>query len=87
MASPTWYLYIVKCADKTLYTGITTDVDRRFAEHCSGGAKAAKYLRGKAPLELVYRQKAGNRSEASQLEYQIKQMSRQEKMALVDGEN
>ena len=58
----TWYLYILRCRDGTLYTGITTDVEKRFEAHCSG--KGAKYTRGRGPLELVYRETCQNHSQA-----------------------
>lgn len=78
-----WTLYIIRCADNTLYTGITTDVDRRFQEHQAGGQKAAKYLRGRGPLALIYRRRIGARSLASRVEHRIKRMSRAGKEALI----
>lgn len=78
-----WSVYIIRCADGSLYTGITTDVERRFEEHQSQGLKSAKYLRGRAPLELVYSQEVGTRSEAAKEEWRIKRLSKQEKEALV----
>lgn len=81
-----WHLYIVKCRNATLYTGITTDVERRFAEHQQGGVKAARYLRGKGPLELVYRTSVGNRAQASALEYRVKALPRAAKQALIAGQ-
>ncbi len=80
-----WHLYIVKCCNGTLYTGITTDVDRRFAEHQKGGVKAARYLRGKGPLELVYQIVAGDRAHASVLEYRVKSLSKIAKQELIAG--
>lgn len=77
----TWKLYILRCADGTLYTGITTDVERRFAEHSSG--KGAKYTRGRAPLELVYSEECGDKSTALKRELEIKSLSREEKMKLI----
>ena len=77
-------LYILRCADGTLYTGIAADVARRLAEHESG-PRGAKFLRGKGPLELVFEEAAGDRAEASRLEYRVKQLSRNEKLALIDG--
>ena len=59
-----WHLYIIRCGDDTLYTGITTDVARRFGEHECGGPKAAKYLRGRGPLRLVAQIKVGDRARA-----------------------
>ena len=76
-----WYLYILRCGDGTLYTGITTDVEKRFAQHCSG--KGAKYTRGKGPLMLVYREECGDHSQALKREWEIKKLSRQEKMRLI----
>lgn len=80
-----WYLYLVRCRNGTLYTGITTDVERRFAEHQEGGPKAARYLRGKGPLELVYTMVAGDRAMASALEYRVKSLKRTDKQSLIAG--
>ena len=77
-------LYILRCADGTLYTGIAADVARRVAEHV-GGPRGAKFLRGKGPLELVFEETAGDRAEASRLEYRVKQLSRAEKLELIAG--
>ncbi|WP_207302050.1 GIY-YIG nuclease family protein [[Erwinia] mediterraneensis] len=80
--SQSWQLYIVRTASGVLYTGITTDVPRRVAQHQSGtGARA---LRGKGPLTLVFHCEAGDRANASRLEYQVKQLSRQQKLLLVE---
>ena len=76
-----WYLYILKCRDNTLYTGITTDVEKRLEAHRAG--KGAKYTRGRAPLELVYRETCGTHSEALKRELQIKALTRAEKDALI----
>ena len=82
----TWSVYIVRCSDDTLYTGVAIDVGRRVEEHQSQGPKAAKYVRGRAPLELVYCREFGNRSEAMKEEWRIKQLSRKDKEALIrDG--
>ena len=77
-----WKLYILRCGDGSLYTGITTDVEKRLAAHRSG--KGAKYTRGRTPVELVYREEHPNRAEASKRDYQIKQLSRAEKLALIE---
>lgn len=84
MAATEFSLYIVRCADGTLYTGIATDVDRRLAEHESG-LRGAKFLRGKGPLEIVFSEVVGNRAAASQLEYRVKQLDRSKKLQLIDG--
>lgn len=81
--SPIWYVYIIRCNDNSLYTGVSIDVKRRFLEHQSQGKKSAKYLRGKAPLTLVFQKQMPNKNEAYQLEYQIKQMSKAEKERLL----
>jgi len=80
----TWFIYMIRTAAGHLYTGITTDVDRRMAEH-AGNGKGAKSLRGKGPLELVFQLPAGDRSEASILEARIKKLARADKEKLVAG--
>ena len=79
----TWYLYILRCGDGTLYTGITTDVDKRFQAHQSG--KGAKYTRGRAPLELVYRESCGDHSAALKREAEIKKLPRERKRTLIEA--
>lgn len=81
-----WYLYMVRTARGALYTGITTDVPRRFAEHQAGAPKGARSLRGKGPLELVFSVDVCDRSAASRLEWHLKQWPRTRKEALVRGE-
>ena len=78
-----WYLYILRCADGSLYTGITTDVEKRLAVHRSG--KGAKYTRGRGPLELVYREECGNHSDALKREWEIKRMPREQKLLLIQN--
>jgi len=78
-----WFLYMVECADGRVYTGITTDVERRFVEHSEGGIKGAKALRGKGPLKLVFQQQMLNRSDASIAESAIKKLSKQQKLLLI----
>ena len=68
-----------------MYTGITTDVKRRFEEHESGDKKGSKYLRGKAPLKLVMKKRVGDRSMALRIEAKVKKLSKIEKELLVDG--
>jgi len=76
-----WYLYILRCGDGTLYTGITTDVQKRLEVHRSG--KGAKYTRGRLPLELVYRESCGSHGDALKREIVVKRFSRQEKLELI----
>ncbi len=78
-----WYLYIVRCLDESLYTGITCNVERRIKEHNSGRGKASRYTRGRRPVCLIYQERYKSRSEASVREYQIKQMSHHEKENLI----
>ena len=79
-----WYVYIVRCTDGTLYTGITTDLDERIASHNSGKG-GAKYTKARRPVELVYFEPAGSRSEAAKREYRIKRMSLTAKWGMVGG--
>lgn len=80
-----WFVYIVRSDDGSLYTGVTTDVERRFSEHASG-SRGARYFNGRAPVEVVYTESGHTRSSACSREAQIKKLSRQQKMALVAGE-
>ena len=79
----TWYLYILRCRDGSLYTGITTDVEKRFEAHCAG--KGAKYTRGRGPLELVYRETCGDHSAALKREIEVKKMPREKKEKMLAG--
>lgn len=76
-----WWVYIVRCADGSLYTGIAVDVIKRVFVHNSG--KGAAYTRCRLPVELVYQEKGVNRSEVSKREWEIKQLSREEKLGLI----
>lgn len=82
MTTSSWLIYIMRCSDDTLYTGITVDIKKRLAEHNSpeGGAR---YTSGRRPVELVYSEPAGSRSEASRREHQIKKMSRAAKLGMI----
>ena len=73
-----WYLYILRCRDGSLYTGITTDVEKRLEAHQSG--KGAKYTRGRGPLELVYTEECGTHSQALKRELEIKAIPREKKL-------
>lgn len=70
---PCWHVYLIECRDGSLYTGITTDVARRFAQHSAG--KGAKYTRSHPPLRLLAQCAYPDRAEASRAEYRIKQLS------------
>ncbi len=77
-----YHLYMLKCADETLYTGITTDMERRLKEHNKGKA-AAKYTRTRRPVALVYSKTYKDRSAASIAESQMKKLTKEEKLALI----
>ncbi len=81
-----WYLYLVRCRDGSLYTGITTDVTRRFAEHQGNDSAGAKYLRGRGPLMLVFQKKLGSRSLALRVESRVKKLSKARKEELIRTE-
>uniref|UniRef100_UPI0040489CA3 GIY-YIG nuclease family protein n=1 Tax=Shewanella baltica TaxID=62322 RepID=UPI0040489CA3 len=84
-SSSLWYLYVVRCANGHLYTGVTTNVARRFSEHQSGGIKSAKYLRGKGPLTLMYQELVGSHGDALRREIAVKKLSRSQKLALIES--
>ncbi|MCI9671488.1 MAG: GIY-YIG nuclease family protein [Lawsonibacter sp.] len=77
-----WYVYILRCGDGTLYTGITDDIPRRLAAHRAG--KGAKYTRGRGSLELVYQEQAPDKSAALRREAAIKRLRRREKERLIE---
>lgn len=77
-------LYILNCSDGSLYTGITTDLKRRVAEHDSGKA-GAKYTRGRGPVSVVYSRRFRNRANASREEARIKKLTRKEKFELIES--
>ena len=77
------YVYILKCADDTFYTGWTTDVQKRLIVHNSG--KGAKYTRARLPVELIYTEEFDDKIEAQKREYAIKQLTREQKEALLEN--
>ena len=83
ISMPDWYIYIVKCSDQTLYTGITRDVRRRIKEHNSNDLLGARYTRCRRPVTLVYKEDAGSRSEATKRETAIKKLTRNKKNGLI----
>ena len=80
-----WLVYVLRCSDNTLYTGVTTDIERRVIEHNEDNKVAAKYTRIRRPVKLVYTESCANRSEALKREHGIKKLSRQQKELLVAG--
>ncbi|GLR64232.1 GIY-YIG nuclease family protein [Marinospirillum insulare] len=85
-AKANWYLYLVEQASGALYTGITRDLERRFAEHQANNHKTARSLRGKGPLKLVFSCPVASHSQALKLEYKIKKLPRNKKLAIISGE-
>lgn len=79
-----WFVYMIEASDKSYYTGITTDVERRFDEHCSS-VLGAKYFNGRTPVKVIYQEAEHSRSSASKREYAIKKLSRRQKELLVQG--
>lgn len=78
-----WHVYIILCSDNSLYTGVTTDMERRFRQHAEG--KGAKYFRGRQPVRVVYLEGDHSRSSAASREARIKAMDRTEKIDLISG--
>ncbi len=83
--SAAWWVYIIETQKGLLYTGCTTDVERRFGEHQAGGHKAAKFLKGKGPLKLLYQERVVSKSSALKREIEIKKMSRDRKLKLIQN--
>jgi len=79
-----WFVYMLRCADGSLYTGITTDIPRRLAEHNGEGSQGARYTRSRRPVALAYSESADNRAEAARREAAIKRLSRMRKLALCE---
>jgi putative endonuclease len=82
---PAWSLYIIRCGDGTLYTGVAVDIQRRFEEHRAQGKKCARYLRGRGPLKLVFKRRVGERGKALKAEWRVKQLPREQKLRLIQG--
>lgn len=80
-----WSVYIIRCGDNSLYTGISNNVAKRFEVHLSGSTKAAKYTRSRHPLQLVFSAEIGDKSAAARVEYRLKKLSKISKELLVTG--
>ncbi len=78
-----WHIYMIRCRDGTLYTGISNDVIRRFEQHQKTGKQGAKYLRGRGPLKLVFQKKIGSKSSALKMEQKIKKLSKSQKEIII----
>lgn len=81
--SEKWYVYMVRCADNSLYTGIATDVERRLQEHNNSETLGAKYTRARRPVRLVYQEEVSSRSAASKREYAVRKLVKRDKETLV----
>ncbi len=81
--SKSWFVYVLRCADNSLYTGVTVDIDRRVIEHNSQNGKGAKYTRNRQPVELVYHERCEDRSAAGKREWAIKKLTRAKKLVLI----
>jgi putative endonuclease len=79
-----WFLYVVRCDDGTLYTGVTTDLNRRVNEH-NTSKRGAKYTKTRRPVDLIWSKEYINRSEAQSAEYSLKKLSRKEKLDIIDS--
>lgn len=77
-----WYVYLLRCADNSLYCGVTTDIERRIHEHNHCNKKAAKYTRVRRPIHLAYQEACDSKQAAYQREYQIKRLTKQKKEVL-----
>jgi len=80
-----WYVYFLRCADNSLYAGITTCLERRLNEHNNCNKKAAKYTRVRRPVKLAYAEAQQDRQQASRREYQLKQLSKRHKELIVES--
>lgn len=78
-----WYVYILRCADNSLYTGVTLDVNKRLDEHNGVTSNGAKYTQARRPVRLVYQEESASRSDACKREYVIKSLSKTEKESLL----
>jgi predicted GIY-YIG superfamily endonuclease len=83
MINETWYLYIVRCGDNSLYSGVALDVERRLSEHRAG--KGSKYLRGRGPLQVVYTRSFASKGEALSEESRLKKLSKRQKELLINS--
>ncbi|MDH5231576.1 MAG: GIY-YIG nuclease family protein [Gammaproteobacteria bacterium] len=81
-----WFVYILLCADDSLYTGITRDLEGRLEQHNYDDKLGAKYTRGRRPVSLVYQEELPSRSAAAKREYAIKRLSKQNKLALINAD-
>ena len=86
MTQVDWFVYIIETTKGSFYTGITTDIERRFQEH-SSGKKGAKFFRSSSPVSIVFSKKFLNRSLASKYEAKIKKLNRQQKLTLIQEES
>ncbi|TXR54584.1 GIY-YIG nuclease family protein [Reinekea thalattae] len=79
-----WFVYLVRCSDQSLYTGITNNIERRLKQHNGLLAGGARYTAARRPVTLVYQEQAADRSQASKREYQLRKLSRDKKIQLIE---
>ncbi len=77
-----WFVYMVRCADDTLYTGVTTDIERRLHEH-NGSARGARYTRARRPVKIVWQEESASRAAACRREYEVRHYDRRKKLSLL----
>jgi putative endonuclease len=82
---PDWHVYMLRCSDGSVYTGVSTNVTRRFNEHRGGGVRGARYLRTRRPVEVIFAERVGERSAALVAEHAIKRLEKSEKEQLARG--
>lgn len=82
-----WFIYLLRCADNSLYAGVTTDLERRLHEHNQSRTKGAKYTRVRRPVTIAYAEQATTRQHACQREYQVRKLSKHEKEKLANAYN
>jgi len=84
LTDPPWFVYILRCADDTLYTGVTTDIDKRLKQHNGIEKNGAKYTRGRQPVKLVYQEYSDSRATACKREHVIKSLKKHEKELIIE---
>ncbi|MCK5394516.1 MAG: GIY-YIG nuclease family protein [Gammaproteobacteria bacterium] len=87
METQPWFVYILRCADNSLYTGVTTDISKRLDQHNGADKNGAKYTKARRPVELVYQEPSASRSEACKREYVIKSLKKSQKESLINSHN
>ena len=82
-----WFVYILECSDKSFYTGIAVDIEKRIREHNHDNKLGSKYIRARRPVKIVYKEEHRDRASASKREAEIKKMGRNEKISLINSQS